>query len=131
MPTDKFLSLLHPRYTHVTMRSVFVLFVSGVLLFGAGCAWTQPIISPQIAEPLGQNFESHPISQFKGFGEIPSVPSPQLKPGTQGSVQIRAPLPSFPPAITVLRVKSGRPDSVQKVSIFQLDSSVRHQLDMS
>jgi hypothetical protein len=102
------------RATLLPMKRIKHLFVLGSILFlGAGCSLTQDQISPQIALPIGQLFLDRPIEQVKGFGEIPKIPSPQLRPGVTGSVRVTAEMPSIPSVVTVLRLKSGRPNDAQ------------------
>lgn len=76
-------------------------------LVGAGCS---PLTSPQVAQPISEAFQGRPIAQTKGFGEIPAVPAPQLKPGSRGSVRLLAEVPNIPSNVTVLRINDGRPD---------------------
>lgn len=78
-------------------------------VLGAGCPLARPEAVPKIAEPIEQILPERPIAQVQGFGEIPQVPAPKLRPGTSGSVQVNALLPEVPPTVTVLRVQSGNP----------------------
>ncbi len=84
---------------------------------GAGCQLTAPITTPKIAEQIGAALPERPIAQEQGFGAIPSVPTPQLKPGTTGSVRLGAAMPTFPPMVAVLRVRSGNPGGTQILNI--------------
>lgn len=76
-------------------------------LLGAGCG---PITSPKIAQPISDAFPIKPIAQSTGFGALPRIPTPQLKPGSRGSVRLLADVPTVPTNISVLRVNDGRPD---------------------
>lgn len=73
---------------------------------GAGCN----LPTTPISQPINEAFPDRPISQLRGFGEIPDVPTPALRPGTRGSVRLMAALPQIPTNVTVLRVNDGRPD---------------------
>jgi hypothetical protein len=79
-------------------------------LLGAGCVPGPAIQSLKVSEPIGEALPARPISQVKGFGEIPSAPLASLRPGNRGSVIVRAELPSVPEVVTVLRQKGGQPD---------------------
>jgi hypothetical protein len=77
-----------------------------LLLIGAGCA---PVTAPQVAEPISEAFPNRPVSQLRGFGDIPTVPAPVLRPGTRGSVRLLADIPEVPANVMVLKVNDGRP----------------------
>jgi len=96
----------------VPMRHLIAVAAACALL-GAGCQLTAPVTTPKIAEQIGAALPERPIPQEKGFGAIPSVPIPQLKPGTAGSVRLTAAMPTFPANVAVLRVRSGNPDDAQ------------------
>lgn len=100
----------------IAMRNLIAA-AAALALFGAGCQLTAPTATPQIAEQIGAALTERPIAQSKGFGAIPSVPTPQLKPGTTGTVRLNAALPTFPPTVAVLRVRSGNPDDAQILNI--------------
>src|SRR5690349_10811053 len=76
-------------------------------ILGAGCS---PITSPKIAQPLSDAFPVKPISQSAGFGALPHIPTPKLKPGSSGSVRLLADVPTVPANVSVLRENDGRPD---------------------
>jgi len=78
-----------------------------LLATGAGC---EPVTSPTIAEPISQAFPGRPIAQQSGFGVLPKVATPVLRPGTRGSVRQTAAFPDIPSNVTVLRVNDGHPD---------------------
>ncbi|MFH1839125.1 MAG: hypothetical protein ABH820_02440 [Patescibacteria group bacterium] len=90
----------------------FILFFCFALI-GAGCPLTQNLDTPRIAEPIETTLSEQTIAQKLGFGEIPKVPTSELRPGTKGSVRVNADLPTIPEFVTVLRVKSGRPNPSQ------------------
>ncbi|MBI4139042.1 hypothetical protein HY479_02730 [Candidatus Uhrbacteria bacterium] len=92
------------------MRHGLAACLIGIAFIGAGCPFGQNLASPKIAQPIGEAFPARPISQARGFGDIPDVPPPPLRPGSRGSVLVRAELPTIPAAMTVLRLKSGQPD---------------------
>lgn len=101
------------RYTtHMNPSRRISLFLT-VTLLGAGCQWTQPIVSPSIAEPLSVAMVDQPISQQRGFGVIPKPRMPRLVPDAPTTVQITVPLPTVPDNVTVLRVSTGRPTDPQ------------------
>jgi hypothetical protein len=97
--------MLHYLYM-MRFRSLLVGSVA-LSLLGAGCS---PFTAPQITQPISEAFQGRPIAQVKGFGAVPAVPAPQLKPGSRGSVRLLAELPNIPSNVTVLRVNDGRPD---------------------
>lgn len=76
-------------------------------LVGAGCS---PLTSPNIAQPISDAFPIKPIAQRMGFGALPRIPTPPIKPGSQGSIRLLADVPTVPSNVTVLRVNDGRPD---------------------
>jgi hypothetical protein len=90
---------------HLGLYSILI----SLAVLGMGCPLAPPEATPQIAEPIEQVLPARPIAQVRGFGEIPKVPSPKLRPGTKGSVQVNALLPEIPTTVTVLRIKSGNP----------------------
>jgi hypothetical protein len=73
---------------------------------GAGCA---SINTTPVTQPLNETLTKRPVEQFRGFGDIPTVPAPQLRPGSSGRIRLLADVPDVPSRVMVLRVNTGRP----------------------
>lgn len=97
----------------VRMRHPFLFLAIPCVFLGAGCRLFAPITTPSVAERLGTALPERPIAQERGFGSIPAIPSPRLRPGTGGSVRLTTTLPSIPPSVTVLRIRSNQPNDAQ------------------
>lgn len=101
------------RYT-ILMQTIRLLsIVAAFSIVGAGCQWTQPLVSPSIAEPLDRVLVDRSIPQLQGFGAIPNVRTPRIVQRPQTTVQINAALPTVPDNVTVLRMTTGRPSDPQ------------------
>ena len=94
------------------LRASTALFVATALV-GAGCSFSKPLISPNIAEPLNETLVERPIAQRNGFGPIPRVSAPIKTSASSGTVRLATDFPSIPSEVTVLRVETGRPSDPQ------------------
>ncbi len=91
--------------------------LGALAVFGAGCNVLPTLTAPQIADPIGKGSEATPIAQLKGFGDIPAVPTPLVRPGSRGTIRITADVPDVPPNETVLRLTSARPNQTELQNI--------------
>lgn len=91
-------------------RPLFFSAMTSVMLLGAGC-YTSVAPTQPLADSIVPEGGIRPISQHQGFGRLPAVPAPTLRPGTSGSVRLETSLPMLPPEVTVLRVSSGKPNA--------------------